>query len=251
MKKTVNVLTQEIVNMLLEAYKNTPYEQLEYSRMYYNGGTDIIISENGEKKRHLVGRVVFDVVDNTNEIEKINTTEKFNEFKLVIYPSGEYESLFIWNEEAYQKSLRMGFIVNLDWFFNRLNDTYIYAPDLLRKGFVMYPDGSYINSEFSNVVETGYCIIERKNGFFNMYGEVFTNDKLTFPFVYEPAGSRDQTQVSSEYIQDIFKNLYEMTDVNGELYGVYPRWNKMTIQINSSTLDFDKDVSFEWREETT
>ncbi len=249
MEELKKTLIQETADMFLEAYKNTPYEKLEYLRTYYDGGTNSFIYQNGVKVYNFIKNVVFDVCDNTDKIYKINTTEKFNEFKLVIYPNGEYKSSFIWNEEAYQKSLKMGFIINLGWFFDRLNDTYIYAPDLLRKGFVMYPDGSYINSEFSNVVETGYCIIERKNGFFNMYGEVFTNDKLTFPFVYEPAGSRDQTQVSSEYIQDIFKNLYEMTDVNGELYGVYPRWNKMTIQINSSTLDFDKDVSFEWREE--
>lgn len=174
---------------------------------------------------------------------------KWNYHSFTLYSNGKYESSFIWNNEAYQAELKLNFFITLDWLYNRLQE-YITSSDLMNPTFLLHPDGS-ISGDYSNIIESGYFIIERKNNFFYISGEAKSQKGEVFPFQYEPAGIRNQTYVPSAYVQEQLQNIYTLTLPNGGLSEVYPMWNKITIPIISSQLNFEdlETFKFEWREE--
>ena len=161
---------------------------------------------------------------------KIIDPAKTNKGTLTIYPSGEYENSFIWDNEAYLATL--------------------FGADSL----------------FSIIYEE----IRMCNIFFNAEGFIIPWDSITtsIPFKSGKVQSLEialksecnlsyhSVPIDNYYGEDtyqmpkkLYEDIYHLTN-EGELKEkLSPKWNVATVHIQKDIrFDFDRDVKFEWRE---
>ena len=206
----------------------TPYLDETGNYKSYQGKDNILMAQYAE----------FDSEGDYNnfysECQKDIST-RWNIWEFVLYPSGEYESSFIWDNEAYLEEFKK----DAKGFFNLIHqeiescDAFFDADD----SFIPWEDIIVIISFKSGKVEP--LRIEIKSGENIIYHT-------------EPIGDEYgeyRYQVSKQRYEDI----YHLTN-EGELKEkLSPKWNVATVHIKNGTLrhnfDFDRDVSFEWREE--
>ena len=177
---------------------------------------------------------------------------KWNFHSLTIYPSGEYESEFIWDNEAHLDYLKTN--VN-NWFIyvyekaceriqDRCNDLSIDCPALVEMTVVFDALGiskpALFYSEnnpamtFKLHLEQIYFYLEQP------YESVFAEYDMI------------RKQVDGDVITDNQKQ-YKTTN-EGELKGIFPRWNKLTFTLepDSPYISYEEvreKLKFEWIEE--
>ena len=154
---------------------------------------------------------------------------------LTIYPNGKYESSFIWDNEAYLEEFKKDAkglfnlihqeIDNCDIFFDEEGSSIAWEEIMV---IISFKSGKV--EPLSIEIKLGENVIYHTEPIGDEYGEY-------------------RYQVSKQRYEDI----YHLTN-EGELKEkLSPKWNVATIHIKNGALrynfDFDRDVSFEWREE--
>ena len=185
----------------------------------------IILKKQGEEISRISQKESF-----SKDIRRFFDPTKINKGTLTIYPNGEYESSFIWDEQAHLSNLVGGI-----------------------QSFI-----SFIIEELT------YKILQQ----FPNVGILWNESVLTVPFVkgkIQPLQTKIKTQEGSiehsilvnnvtsdesPWLSEQFEDMYHMTN-EGDLKGVLSgNWNVLTIRFDNITgFNFDRDVSFEWREE--
>ncbi len=157
---------------------------------------------------------------------------RWNIWEFTLYPNGEYESSFTWDEEAYLEEFKK----DAKGFFNLIHQE-IDSCDIF-----FDEEGSSISWEEIMV------IISFKSGKVEPLSiEIKSGENVIYHS--EPIGDEYgeyRYQVSKQRYEDI----YHLTN-EGELKEkLSPKWNVATIHIkNGVRFDFEKHVIFEWREE--
>ena len=162
--------------------------------------------------------------------------KKSNKGTLTIYPNGDYESSFIWDEVAYVDYLIRGIRALLSFVYNEM--CYKISDTLL-------PDAVI---HWNQVVMT----IPFKEGQIQPISiEVKTQEEITHHSIL----IQNLTNEESPWLIGQFADFYQLTN-EGELKGKLSekKWNTLVISFDTITgfnweQPFDKGVSFEWREE--
>ena len=163
-----------------------------------------------------------------------DVSTRWNIWEFVLYPSGQYESSFIWDNEAYLEEFKKdakGFfnlihqeIDNCDIFFDEEGSSIAWEDIMV---IISFKSGKV--EPLSIEIKSGNNVIHHSEPIGDEYGEY-------------------RYQVSKQRYEDI----YHLTN-EGELKEkLSPKWNVATIHIKNGALrynfDFDKDVLFEWDE---
>ncbi len=206
-----------------DLYKNdikiTPYinEKGEYKSNETESAKKI------DEKYIQMGMSTIDLRTLTNE------DTKYNIWEFTLYPSGLYESEFIWDNQAHSDYL----VLDIDTFFSFLYDE---VP--------LYLDRNYHNDTLWDSIEIRISFQEGKIQPLKIVlktGEITTDYAVLIQNI---------TYDESIYLIKRFEDIYELTN-NGELKGVLsPTWNTAIMRYQAiDYFDFKKQVSFEWREE--
>ena len=157
---------------------------------------------------------------------------KTNKGTLTIYPSGEYESSFIWDNEAYLDELKK----NTKNFFAFIHEEMQFCNVFMSnaEGFIIPWDSIITSIPFKSGKVQSLEIALKSEGNLS-YHSVPIDDYY----------GEDTYQMPKKLYEDI----YYLTN-EGELKEkLSPKWNIVTIHIQKDIrFDFDRDVKFEWRE---
>ena len=165
---------------------------------------------------------------------------KTNKGTLTIYPSGAYESEFIWDNEAYLKHLAQRAEIWLSLIFN---EAYYRIQDRCDVLSIEWDFTTEVVVTFTNGISNPVLFITENNPImtFSLFLEqVFfymEND-----YVEEFEAYAKVRKVDSDFVMRDTE-FYLMLN-EGELKGRYPRWNVMRFTVNPKS-----EPIFEWREE--
>ena len=206
------------------------WDTADYTMRFYGssgeGGLTILEKNNQEVRRIHQERFLYF----WDTINLLIDRSKINKGTLTIYPNGEYESSFIWDEAAYLGNLR----TNIDAMFAYI---YHYTPiELENKGILV--------DVWDNINVT----IPFKSGKIQLLNITIKEGEN---ISYHPTLIENFSADTSFYMIEVFETAYQQMN-EGKLKNVIsPKWNTaiVNIDITSSSFDFKRDVSFEWREE--
>lgn len=251
--KNIEEFCLELKNDILKDIgEDKNWDTADYTMRFYGnsgeGGLTILKKNNQEVKRISQNNFTYF----WNAINLLIDRAKTNKGTLTIYPNGEYESSFIWDEVAYLGYLKTN--AN-NWFIyvyekaceriqDRCNDLSIDCPALVEMTVVFDALGiskpALFYSEnnpamtFKLHLEQIYFYLEQP------YESVFAEYDMI------------RKQVDGDVITDNQKQ-YKTTN-EGELKGVFPRWNKLTFTLepDSPYISYEEvreKLKFEWIEE--
>ena len=219
----------------------TGYCHNEYNgcSLSYNDAKSITISYWGEKYSDLPDNEMysFEGYDYVNEILKKHYTScqndpnlRWNMGKITIYPSGEYESVFIWDEEA-----------DLDYLATRVRLLFDYIHEEM---FFKIPN---LLVGASSSWEKAIITMPFKEGQIQPLNLEIT---CMGAIIHQTLLIQNVTYEESPNLIDQFSNIYQLTN-EGKLKGTFvEKWNIIVFHIYADAdFDFGKDVKFEWREE--
>ena len=216
-------------DILTEIGEDKNWDTADYTMKFYGnsgeGGLTILKKDNQEVRRVRQERFLYF----WDAINLLIDRSKVNKGTLTIYPSGEYESEFIWDNQAHLDYL----VLDIDTFFSFLYDE---VP--------LYLDRNYHNDTLWDSIEIRISFQEGKIQPLKIVlktGEITTDYAVLIQNI---------TYDESIYLIKRFEDIYELTN-NGELKGVLsPTWNTAIMRYQAiEYFDFKKQVSFEWREE--
>ena len=172
------------------------------------------------------------IVDFTNFLNALTSVEKVNSGTLTIYPSGEYESSFIWDNAAYLEKL----VFKAENLFSLLYYEISACP-------------AFKNAEEEPISwQEATVSVSFKSGKvqgLNVTVTTATDEIVHYSEVIEEKFGESEYQSSRGYYEETYQLMNE-----GELKALYPRWNIATIHIKYGvSFDFEKHVILEWREE--
>ncbi len=151
----------------------------------------------------------------------ISKEQKINKGMLTIYPNGEYESSFIWDEQADKEYRLTGLFGGLDYLGNTFFVEHFFLNKLEWENMA---GNIVITIHISTSIQTT-AVIES--------GDIKTKEVIEFP----------------DYIEEGLKNIHYQTN-EGDLKGMLSPWNTIILCIsNSDSFDVNRDVKFEWRED--
>ena len=252
MKEILNKVVEETTEIIkcfnltkIIFYWNMPYNNSTYTKCFNQNGEELIPLSDDLALGNINPKLFSNFYAFTQEMNK---KQKINKGTLTIYPSGEYESLFIWDEEAH-----LGYLGGkVEGWLKRSFELSIYRiQDLDMFGIV----GDYevkIIISFSNGVSNPVLFILEHNPamIYKMYLEQIT-------FFPDFGGYSKETFEAYAKERDINSdlvapdtNMYLMMN-ESELKGCYPRWNVASLIIKPSSRINFQDIKFEWVEENT
>ena len=248
--KNLEEFSLELKNdILAEIGEDKNWDTATYGmKFYFSGGGEgglIILKKNDQEIKRISQKrfgYFFDVLKNL-----IDPT-KTNKGTLTIYPNGEYESSFIWDEVAHLGRLGQGVET---W----LSSVYQYACERIQDRC------SQLSIDIPNEVEMSVSFDKlgvSQPAVFSTKDVPQMNFKLHLEQIYGYY-ERPYEEEFAEYdaIREPMENdpwdcqiYYQMTN-EGELKGYYPRWNKLIFSLNpNDQYSFsDEKLKFEWVEE--
>ena len=193
----------------------------------FNGGA-IYLYKNDNTE--LLRFVLKNHIEIWSPIAEYMHIQKKNKYNLIIYPSGEYDSEFIWDEVAHLSYLEGGVYTLLS--------------------FVIEEFTLKISQQFPNVDilwnETILTIPFVKGKIQPLQTKIKTKDKI----IEHSILIKDITYEETPELVAQFEEMYQLTN-EGELKGsLSEKWNTLVICWDLiERFDLEKHVSFEWREE--
>ena len=178
-----------------------------------------------------------------------NDDTKYNIWEFTLYPSGEYKSNFIWENNAYLEKLAKSVRT---W----LSSIYQYAceriQDRCSQLSIDIPNEVEMNVSFNKLGVSQPVVFSTKDASqmnFKLHLEQIY-DYCERPYEeefaeYDAVRKHTEGDVISEGMQN-----YQKTN-EGELKGYYPRWNKLIFNLNPKdqySFSYEK-LKFEWVEE--
>ena len=189
--------------------------------IYYDLDNSIINKET--KLNHLISNEIKEL------LLEVSKTKKINKGTLTIYPGGEYESSFIWDNEAH-----LGYLV--DGIYSLIGTVY---EELNYKIRELLPAGTPIDWRYISI------IIPFIKGKIQPLEIIIKGEKIVILSLLIENITYEETP---EFVQ-WFEDVYQLTN-EGELKGqLSEKWNKLHLVWTKETgLDLSKDVLFEWVE---
>lgn len=213
-----------------EIGENKNWDTAEYPMMFYvsggGGGGLTILKKNGQetgrisqKKFGYFWEIIRSLIDPT----------KINKGMLTIYPNGEYESSFIWDEQAHLDYLILG----VDASFS-----FIHEEIQLKIEDSLMPDTAWESIVITIPVKSGKVQ--------PLQLEINLGEEVS----YHSLDIKNLTYDEKPYLAGWFEDIYHLTN-EGELKEkLSPKWNTAVISFNAiDGFDFKSQVKFEWREE--
>ena len=215
-----------------EIGENKDWDTADYTMSFFggagNGSTGLIIlkRDNQEVKRIRQKKSTYF----WDAINLLIDRSKINKGILTIYPNGEYESSFIWDEEAHLSRL-IGSVYALLSF---VNEELTYR----------------ISKKFPKTIilwnETVLTISFVKGKIQPLQTKIKTKEKI----IEHSILIKDITYEETPELVAQFEEMYQLTN-EGELKGKLSekKWNTLVCYNMIDPSNLEKNVKFEWREE--
>ena len=230
--KNLEELGLELKNDIFsEIRENKNWDVIEYTMRFDSSGSGqgglIILFKNSKEIERVVHKKWSDFWYTTKDL--INS-KKINKGTLIIYPNGAYESSFIWDEEAHLS----GLIGGVDSLLSYV------CEELFSKIPTILPPHTVIDwREFTVIIPFIEGQIQPLQIRIKA-GEAITALSILI---------EDIRYEKSLWLVAQFEEMYQLTN-EGELKGILSeKWNTIIIRNTVDGFDFDKGVSFEWKEE--
>ncbi len=157
---------------------------------------------------------------------------KTNKGTITIYPNGEYESSFIWDEAAYLEKL----VFKAENLFSLLYYEISSCP-------------AFYNTQEEQISwQEAIVTVLFKSGKvqpLNVEVKTAANEIIHYSEAIEEEFGESEYQSSRQYYEEMYHLMNE-----GKLKALYHRWNVATIHIKYGVrFDFEKHVILEWRED--
>lgn len=173
---------------------------------------------------------------------------RWNIWEFTLYPSGEYESSFIWDEQAYLDSLMQNARLWFTYYFEKAG---LRLVDKLDQSGIEFDFEIGVTISFTNGKSNPVLFVFLNHPEINFklhleqlpdyiegnHKEAFEKRSLT------RITDKDQASLVSENEQ-----MYHLMN-DGELKNMFKRWNKATAIINPDKDISFEDIQFEWVEE--
>jgi hypothetical protein len=228
-----------------ELYKNnsiiTPY--LDENKKYkaHSGKDNILMAQYAEFDSE------GDYNNFYNECQKDIST-RWNIWEFTLYPNGAYESLFIWNEQAYLDSLMQKVRLWFNYYFEQAG---LRLVDKLNQSAIKFNFEIGVTISFTNgksnpvlFVFPNHPEINFKLHLEQLPDYIEGNHKEAFE-------ERSLTRITDNYQASLVSENEQMYHLmnDGELKNIFKRWNKATAIINPIKDVSFEDIKFEWQEE--
>ena len=220
-------------NFLFEIGDNKNWDIAEFPMEFYasgGGAGGLFILKKGGQETGRISHKKF--TDFFSALRKLTDPTKTNKGTLTIYPNGEYESSFIWDNAAYLEKL----VFKAENLFSLLYYEISACP-------------AFKNAEEEPISwQEATVSVSFKSGKvqgLNVTVTTATDETIHYSEAIEEAFGASEYQSSRGYYEETYQLMNE-----GELKALYPRWNIATIHIKYGvSFDFEKHVILEWREE--
>lgn len=174
---------------------------------------------------------------------------RWNKGTLAIYPNGEYESAFIWDNEAHLDYLET---MSKTWFSSFYEEAVYRVEDRVKKANIPWDFETEVVISFTDNLPNpvAFTTSERLKMTFKLYlNQVWEYTKKTYASIFK---SYDVANLERDNAYNI--EQYKMMQ-SEELRVRFPRWNRATLWIdntrpfpNSSRFD-PKSIKLEWIDE--
>jgi hypothetical protein len=196
----------------------------------------IYLDEKGRERAKKINQQekILEVAEKLYKNQRENSNLRWNRLEYIIYHGSTASQVrYIWDKATNQENTYWAAKADVNWLYERLA---LYIAEFLTDEWGKQ-DQPWERASFT---------VDRKVDFFHIQGTVVVDGKkISVP--YEP-GERNQTYVPSERVQGILQRLYQQTN-EGKLKERWPKWSHITLRVTHYPMEFEKDVTFEWREE--
>ncbi len=229
-----NIEKQLLIDSAISSYEKYPLNDKNWIKaIYYTniaGSTGLFYYQDGDldpqplKTQINSSGIGF---DNYKDVLKIisdyritcqqSETTRWNKGTITIYPSGKYESEFIWDNETYLESLKT---IRVNYFLLHLGSDFLYRETNKHRS-------TWQTATYKTIIKNDILLIEMVS---------LDNENVLI----------DVTVPSD--IQEYYVDMHDFT-INGEVKSLFKPWNGIIFQL-SKTIHFsvDRDCTFIFEE---